>query len=363
MQSLLKVVEDFVNGLRDEDGLTDRARNGEEATRTEQRGVPPASIVTPANQKIFKPNLDSNHIRNQMKNVKDADKERHTDSSINTLPVLLPKGADVERREQRPGADDRRREALDTEDSGIERKNRAVKKQMASSSQMAGNEVSVSNAQEAMDATSPLAKDKRLKSLRTSQRDDAGDMRGQAGGNQQRMYQGQAYPSLARMDIANARLRLAQASNRRKSLEPPIDSEDADRMDGLRNVLEGRKRPQHGTSVARVHDAGLDGIHGAKQYLGSDGGESVGASIGSAAGNSDALRIGKSRLGMDMGTKRQADHAADDFFDVSKLPPHLRKSLDLIKKRKLDASAKRRKAIDLTGLQRMKEYDPRRLMN
>ena len=164
-------------------------------------------------------------------------------------------------------------------------------------------------------------------------------------------------------DIAHARRRLAQASTRRKSLEPPIGNEDANRMAGLNSNLENRKRPQMGMLVN--DHAGYkpqDGIYGAKQYLGSEGGESVGQSIGSAAGNSNVVPIGRSRLGND----GKNYGSPTDEFDYSKLPAHLQKSLDLIKRRKLDASARKKKqAIDLTGLQRMKDrdYDPRRLMH
>lgn len=169
-------------------------------------------------------------------------------------------------------------------------------------------------------------------------------------------------------DIAKARVRLAQASHRRKSLEPPIDSEDANRLDRLRNNLEGRRRPQIGRGGRVVgqqqrHEEGLEGIHNAKLYLLSEGGESTEASIGSAAGNSNVLHIGRSGQVV-KGRGQRAENVGGDFFDVNKLPAHLKRSMDMIKKRKLDASAaKKKKAIDLTGLQRMKEYDPRRLMN
>ena len=236
------------------------------------------------------------------------------------------------------------------------------KKRMASSSQLAGNEVSVSNTQEIMVATSPVAMGTRVKDSSGQMKHWAGsdDLQRRAAGAQQGNVR--VDPLSARKDIANARVRLEQASHRRKSLEPPIDSEDADRLDGLRNNLEGRKRPQigqGGLAVAQQHqlDEGMDGIRNANLYLGSDGGESAGASIGSAAGDSNIVHVG-------VKGGRRDENRVDDFFDVSKLPAHLKRSLEIIKKRKMEASAaKKKKAIDLAGLQHMKEYDPRRLMN
>ncbi len=363
-QSLLKVVDDFFSGLREDDGgVGNRAVNGEATgTAPPSRGVPPASIVTPANQKIFNPQMASN-VRNQAKNAKKVETERQTDSSINTLPMLLPK-------EPRPvGQVGPVGQIGPVRPVGsVDREEDALNKQVVGSSQMAGNEVSVSNTQEVMDATSPVAKDKWVKNASRKPKHwaDSDDLRRQAAEAQRRKNMGLTDPSSARKEIANARVRLAQASHRRRSLEPPMDSEDADRLDGLRSNLEGRRRPQIGQSgLAQQQGEGRDGIHNARLYLGSDGGESTGASIGSAAGNSNTLHIGRSGQVVKGGGRRAETNTADDFFDVNKLPAHLRKSLDMIKKRKLAASAakKRKKAIDLTGLQRMKEYDPRRLMN
>lgn len=376
-------------GDRGADG--ERTAQAARTARTAGQGVPPASIVTPANQKIYKPQ-SGNNPRNQAKNSKGVEKERQTDSSINTLPMLPLKeavdgaggvgGADGVREAPRSdsgrgalnvpsaagasnaaGATNAANAANAPKSGGQARA--AEKKQMASSSQLAGNEVSVSNTQEIMGATSPIARGARLKDdsgQLQKQRAGSDDVRRQAAGAQQGKRR--VDPLSASKDIATARVRLEGASHRRKSLEPPIDSEDANRLDGLRNDLESRKRPQTGrgglTVVQRRHrDEATDGIRNAKLYLGSDGGGSTGASIGSAAGNSDVLHaVEKSR--------RRAENPGDDFFDVSKLPAHLKRSLDMIKKRKLEASvAKKKKAIDLTGLQRMKEeaYDPRRLMN
>lgn len=407
VQSMLKVVQDFVIGLRVHQNVPPMA--GDQTAI----GVTPSSVVTPAG-KMFKPTLDSNQGKNQVqaknaaKEQATVDTERNTDSSINTSPVLLPKGhggtrglqdaegtkQDDERnqnerdeREQKP-RNELRGDREDREGnvqvvlrkgpsslpvSNLAGRSRGVQVQTGdrpkSSSQMAANELSMSNTQEVdMETTSPGVKKKRG----LVKNGEFGTMGAGVGAG------AVAVPSSTRKEIQNARARLASASVRRKSLEPPIGSEEADRMAGLRTNLERRKRPH----------ANNDGILGARQYLGSvdNGGESAGASIGSAAGNNHVMHIGRSRLGVstdrvgraervdldrsdrNADSRKQKKYAGGDgnesVFDFDMLPAHLQKSLDLIKQRKLEASAAKKKkktSIDLTGLQRM-NYDPRRLM-
>ena len=353
VQSLLKVVEDFVTGLREEDALQPTVGGSSVAFAEGRERANRASVVTPANQKIFKPTLGSKQQQQQQQQAEerkrkdgegdgDGEKEgeRQTqDSSINTAPVLRPPPlghAALKEKEKAATEVGQRGE-------GQEKQNQPEQKKPKGPPRL-------------------VVKDSAKNNLSNNSKSVVVD------------------PSSTRKEITDARHRLAQASNRRKSLEPPIGREEADRMAGLHRNLEGRKRPPGVAIAIATGAAGAthlgkptagrdnnDGIRGARQYLGSDDNqtESAGASIGSAAGNNVATQIGRSKP--NVGGKRKKKSHTDDVFDFSTLPAHLQKSLAEIKQRKLDASAaKKKKPIDLTGLQRMKDrdgYDPRRLMH
>jgi len=346
VQSLLKVVEDFVTGLREEDALQPTVGGSSAAFAEGRERANRAAVVTPANQKIFKPALGSKQQQQaEERKRKDGEGEgekegeRQTqDSSINTAPVLRPPPLDH--------AALKEKEQAATE--GVGQRGEGQEKQSQPEQKPKG-------------PPRLVVKDSAKNNVNNNSKSVVVD------------------PSSTRKEITDARHRLAQASNRRKSLEPPIGREEADRMAGLHRNLEGRKRPP-GIATGATGAAGAthlgkpttgrdnnDGIRGARQYLGSDDNqtESAGASIGSAAGNNVATQIGRSKP--NVGGKRKKKSHTDDVFDFSTLPAHLQKSLAEIKQRKLDASAaKKKKPIDLTGLQRLKDrdgYDPRRLMH
>ena len=307
---MLKVVEDFVTGLREEDALQPTVGGSSVAFAEGRERANRASVVTPANQKIFKPTLGSKQQQQQAEERKrkdgegdgDGEKEgeRQTqDSSINTAPVLRPPPlghAALKEKEKAATEVGQRGE-------GQEKQNQPEQKKPKGPPRL-------------------VVKDSAKNNLNNNSKSVVVD------------------PSSTRKEITDARHRLAQASNRRKSLEPPIGREEADRMAGLHRNLEGRKRPPGVAIAIATGAAGAthlgkptagrdnnDGIRGARQYLGSDDNqtESAGASIGSAAGNNVATQIGRSKP--NVGGKRKKKSHTDDVFDFSTLPAHLQKSL------------------------------------